>query len=682
MSSIEDVIMNGNNTKAPKKGHPFLLIFMFIIIVALCLLIYFRFFYVKDEIIDYTEEFFSYMQSSNTKTFLNDTLYSEILKKIETKDFEAEHFINLSTTMDKEELNDIDLSKLIINVNSVSKKENSENFYDINVKYLDNQIINCKAIEKENDIYVTSDEIVNMYIGGEKKSFYPILSTILNKENIDFYKTEKIKNILKNRIEYTDLDIPIYAKLVKDSIEPGKIQKKDNVIIQNEESSITAVEYKIELSQEETNQILIKVLEKLKNDDDLLNKFTNNQIINEEEQQVNLNTVGENNIQNTTNVEQIVEENVEEQANIVENNIQVIQNDSLNANTENNSPISNIKLNNETSEANNVNDESIETDNQTFNIEEAKEIIKSAVLKEEKNISLNDLKDAIQTIINELPNLQGDGVTVSIYVENGKIVKLSMNWIDGSNLDIEFNEISEKENKIKITYLKDTEKSNGFSIELYKNKNEAATEFDILFNNIENKKITKKLKIETNLKGTVLSNSISNTILVTYTDSTGEFKVNLNSEVNLVSEKQIEELNENNSFNLVTAEEIYKQNLIEQLKATIDSVYNSKKEQMKLIDNNTSSSEISTNIPKETNNSSGTLLSNATKEEARQVLVDKISQMMAEAQNNNEEFGLNKLNGLEIEGHKISAIINSDLAIITIDGYTFNIDSEFNLSDV
>ncbi len=665
MSSIEDVIMNGNDVKLQRKGHPFILIFLFILIVALCFLIYFRFFYGKDEIIDYTEDFFEYISSSNIKTFLNDSLYNEILQKIETKDFEVSHSINMSTTMEKQEFADIDLSKIIVNIDSINKKENNKIFYDANIKYLDNQLINCKAIENEDELYVVSDEIVDRYIGGEKNSFYPILFKILNKENLDYSKINNLKNVSKNRIEYKDLDVPIYAKIIKDNIEPGKIQKNDNVIIQEENENIEAVEYKLQLSQEETNKIIIAVLEKLKEDEDLLNKFTNAKLSKK---------IETDNTENTTNTEQIVEESNVSEANTVENSVQTIPNNNLDT-SEVKSPVSNIKIsNNEITEENKIDTDDVVNQN---TIEEAKEIIKSAILKEERNVSLTDLQNAIQKIIDEISNINQNGITLSIYVENEKIVKLNIDLMNNSNLDIKFKTISEKENQLNITYLIDTEKTTGYSIELYKNKNDVTTEFDILYNNIENKKIIKKLKIETNLKGTVLSNSIDNTILLTYTDATGEFKTNITTELIFDTEKQIEELNENNSFNLITTEEMYRQNLIEQLKSTIETVYNSKKEQMKLIENNTSSSEIPIAISEENENQN---LDN-TKEELKQILADKISSMLTEAQNNNKEFELNKLNGLEIEDHRVSTIINSDLAIITIDGYTFNIDSEFNLSD-
>ena len=71
------------------------------------------------------------------------------------------------------------------------------------------------------------------------------------------------------------------------------------------------------------------------------------------------------------------------------------------------------------------------------------------------------------------------------------IVKLNADFNNNSNMDIEFNKISDRENKMNITYLSDVEQNDGFSIELYKNKKETATAFNITFNNIANKKINK-----------------------------------------------------------------------------------------------------------------------------------------------------------------------------------------------
>ena len=101
-----------------------------------------------------------------------------------------------------------------------------------------------------------------------------------------------------------------------------------------------------------------------------------------------------------------------------------------------------------------------------------------------------------------------------------------------------------------------------------------------------------------------------------------------------------------------------------------------KKEKMKLIDTNTKSSVISGDV-----NENQETVSEDNRDELRDILVNTVSIMMGEAQGNNETFTLANLNDLKIDGHNVSSIVNANLAIITIDGYTFNIDAEFNLSD-
>lgn len=696
-NSIEDVLITNNYTNKKKKRHPVLFFFFILIIIALAGLIYYKHYYNVDNVVDYTGEFFQYTSTTNSSAFFNDSLYSELLKKLETRDYESETSINFSSTIKNEELKDIDIGKLVVNVDTISKSSEENKFFNFNVKYLDNSIINAKALEKKDDLYVISEEIVNMYVGGNKKEFYPILSTILNKD-WDFSKIENVKNLVSNRIEYSEFDIKKYTDAIKLNIEPGKVKKKENVIIENEDESLTTTAYELELTKDETNKILTKLLEVLKEDEKILTKLADKEERKLSASISNLNTVGENEnieqilentqLQEQTSLNQItdetnnfsneilnetVENTVQEEP---ERSIQVIENNNLNEN-EDKVVVENIlsEIQNSGINENKVltieADTSYSLDENTKTLEEALKILKRVIKGDNYKIYISDLQASIQAIIDNIDKINESSTKLSTYIYKNQIVKLSFEIYNKSSLDIEFDRISEKENEIIITYLDSTEKNNGFSIELYKNKKEAATSFNIIFNNIENKRITKKIKLETRLEGTVLSNSINNSILLTYLDSSGEFKANLNIDTTFDTNKQIEILNETNSFNIVTAEDVYKQNLIDQLKNTIENTYNGKKERMKLIDRNTSSSEISSNIP----------TTEERKNEVRQVLFNKISNMMTEAVQNGEKFELRNLNGLEIEGYRVSTIINPELAIITIDGYTFNIDSEFNLSD-
>lgn len=69
------------------------------------------------------------------------------------------------------------------------------------------------------------------------------------------------------------------------------------------------------------------------------------------------------------------------------------------------------------------------------------------------------------------------------------------------------------------------------------------------------------------------------------------------------------------------------------------------------------------------------------KAEARQKLFDAVANAMGEAQANGEEYTIQDLVDLRIEGSEYSVSVNSDVAIVNIDGFEFTIDREFHLSD-
>ena len=54
---------------------------------------------------------------------------------------------------------------------------------------------------------------------------------------------------------------------------------------------------------------------------------------------------------------------------------------------------------------------------------------------------------------------------------------------------------------------------------------------------------------------------------------------------------------------------------------------------------------------------------------------------MTNSLNNGEEYTIQDLEDLKLENHEIEVKISDDIAVVTVDGYTFNIDSEFNLSE-
>ena len=112
---------------------------------------------------------------------------------------------------------------------------------------------------------------------------------------------------------------------------------------------------------------------------------------------------------------------------------------------------------------------------------------------------------------------------------------------------------------------------------------------------------------------------------------------------------------------------------INEIKNRFEELYSEKKSNLNLIDVNTKSSIIRQELD--------AVSSNISKDEARKVLADKVTGMMQEALDNNQEFTLQNLVDLKIDGFEVSSIVNETTAIIVVDIYTFNIDSNFNLTD-
>lgn len=75
------------------------------------------------------------------------------------------------------------------------------------------------------------------------------------------------------------------------------------------------------------------------------------------------------------------------------------------------------------------------------------------------------------------------------------------------------------------------------------------------------------------------------------------------------------------------------------------------------------------------------ILNNITRSEAQKLLEEKISNMRNEAEQNEQEFTIQSLENLQIDGYEVSSAVTENSAIVAIDIYTFKVDSEFNITN-
>lgn len=71
-----------------------------------------------------------------------------------------------------------------------------------------------------------------------------------------------------------------------------------------------------------------------------------------------------------------------------------------------------------------------------------------------------------------------------------------------------------------------------------------------------------------------------------------------------------------------------------------------------------------------------------TKDMARTLIINRVSELMGEAAGRGEEANLGILTNLRIEGYNVSSSVSQDEALIILNGHEFIIDSTFTIIDV
>ena len=155
--------------------------------------------------------------------------------------------------------------------------------------------------------------------------------------------------------------------------------------------------------------------------------------------------------------------------------------------------------------------------------------------------------------------------------------------------------------------------------------------------------------------------------MVSYLTSNGEAQLVVDNNIDFSKNPQIENLNEENSISIDKLEDEELSQVMQSLKNKLISVYKDKKENLDFIDTNTHTSIIE---------NKGTI------EDARKALIDKVSIMMGDAQNNNQEFTIQNLENLELDGYDVTTTITETEALILVDVYMFSIDTNFIITDV
>lgn len=365
-------------------------------------------------------------------------------------------------------------------------------------------------------------------------------------------------------------------------------------------------------------------------------------------------------------------------------------------------------------ETDTINDESvISQDANIINQSEENDLISpelmSIIFGMKANISVTELQSQLDELIENIKKLEGNGLTINVYVNSNNVTeKINIILPDNSKIDLEFttNSENQNDNSIQIIYTTENTTNNnseadsngvitysaedtinestdtkavsqksGFELLLNEINNDANTTLKITFKNIENDAYNQEINAEVKTNGNKTSNSITNEIVINLKTDQNAIKLLLDNTIKFGSESETE-IDELNTENCVFLDELPEEERAATIQAIVEktmSVYQEKKEGLSFIDTNTNSTVIDPNL--------SNVSTNVTKENAKQALIDKFTELYQKSQDEGTEFTLHNLEGLTIDGYEVSTNITDEVAVIVVDTYTFKINSNFELSE-
>lgn len=682
--SVEDVLI-GPNRPVKKKSKLPIIIITFILILLLAGGCVFGYNYYKNYVIEKTKtEFFRYLSTNNIENLLDNEIYNTLFEK--TMKQTNHSSLNLTATSSFKNKYDLDVSKFNITFNQITDKDQEKNFAELNVKYADNDLISARLINNKDNIAIASDEIADKYIGVNKADANKLLGNEINSTittGIEALSQEETEDLELSE-EYRTAKINEYSKYVYDLISKDKFSEKNNILINTEEeSNLNSNCYEFTTTYSEIGNIYISFLNKLKNDVELLNKIAKEED-NSSSTEININT----NTSSNTNNNNISNADNTNKANTINN---IVNSDQL------------FTTGNVTTDITpmNANAQVTQTTTSHFTLDDIL-VVKDIILGKKVNKTLDELQEMLENMIDDANELVADNTELKIsqYIVNEKVKKIT---VKSTKLNIEIDFLSEaNRDKIKLTVLTpdssltnsldnianelnsgNTENveettnetsgiNNGFTIKIEKITSDMSTKINAEIGVVTNLEINTKLSLALTTTGTTNSKDIKNQAIITFTTQEGQLIATLNYNANFEkATTAIEDLTNENCLFLdkLNTEEF--NNITKQITDRIETVINEKKVVLNLIDQNNNTSII------EQGNTNNTVA----KDDARQKLIDVVTGMMAEVQNRGEVFTLNNLVGLQIEGYNVSCSVNGNIATIVVNGYTFYIDSDFNLTE-
>ena len=725
-NGIEDILIGQNYKKEKKKGRG---VVVFIILLLLCALIALVYIYYRltNNQVSTKELFLKAGSKIDFENISNVKLLDNLMENIVKKNSETETKINFSTTMNNEEFEDIDVSKFVIEINGNNDAMNKKSFNEMIFNYSGNKVYGLRMLFDENKAALHADEVTDKYVALNYDSMKNVLGIDIQKSDItNFIEYNKVQ---LNKDEFK-IAVGKYANLFTQYLLDTSFTVQENIVINKNSNQVNVTGYSMKLTQDELKASLLNVLTELKLDDNLLNKFitgTGKTNVIQTQKEITLNAPVDPTINSSQEVQinrdpvdiqgepqielepvsEVVDQEVPQEGEEPVENVEPVegeepvQEEPVEAPQEGEPE---IPVEEPVPETPTVTIEPVVEPEKVEESKEYGEFLLNILAGRKVEMSLDEAKLMIDEIIKFVKESTGDGIEVIFYASEDKVEKITITLPNANTIDVEFILTSVQETNVKLTYLYKGNDSgleflfgkeelpiyqddvltitevgkedqiNGYALEIVKTNRDANLTIKGTLSFIEDEKINEKIIVDLVTEGTSNSILVKNNLVLTHSTSEGETIATFDNKVRFSVDPMVDSLNQENSIFLDEMDEEQRKITVDDIKLKLENIKETKKENLSFIDTNTNSSIINSNIFDQ--------VTSLTRDDARNLIVQKVSQMMTDAVNNEQEFTIQNLQGLEIEGYVVGTSITDTEATIVIGMYTFKIDTNFNLTDV
>lgn len=258
-----------------KRIATIVIVISFVIILLCAVLIYLL---TATDVFKSDKELFGkylFKTSENIENFFENYEQEELTKYTSQMKAKINYTADMNTTAEDNQNN---LNNIILNVDSQVDKESNYDYKEIYIQNSDEKLAKLEYL-KNNDIYAVRVDGIKQFVAiknqnlkdfsqkmGLSEDQINLIPNELDEKKIDFEKikfTEDEKKQIANR----------YLKILNENVSKEKFSKQSNALITINGNDMNTNAYSLTLTKEQYNNLKIKILEQLKDDETILNKL-------------------------------------------------------------------------------------------------------------------------------------------------------------------------------------------------------------------------------------------------------------------------------------------------------------------------------------------------------------------------------------------------------------------------